>query len=1692
MALSRDEFVDRWVASGLVTADEARASVSALPESIASGEDTARELVRLKKLTVFQAQQILAGRGKSLILGNYILTDKLGQGGMGMVLKAEHRRMKRVVALKVLSPAVVRTKELLQRFQREVEAAARLTHPNIVAAFDADEANGVHYLVMEYVPGKDLASLVKERGPLTVRQAVDLLKQAATGLEFAHSQGIIHRDIKPANLLLSSNGTLKILDMGLARLAPSGNETGGQADLTNTGAVMGTVDYMSPEQALNTKLADERADVYSLGCTLYYLLTGRSVYAGDTLMEKILAHREAPIPELPLNEAQSTELSSEGRSGLNAVLSRMLAKAPEDRLRSMTEVLAALKAISSGSAVAFTPLTGQSLATRSLQPDSNVGGGTIGGPAPSLNLPTAVEPSIATRMKTRQKQPLPRSVWLGGGAAVLASLAVLLIVPRLSGKKPTVAPTTKSVTAEVSASQVPDSKASPAEDPLWPSGEADTVWKGIVSHPTKLPGIRRWQVESTMPRARATGAAWSPDGRWLAVASEDARIRLYNRVESSLRMRHVLPAFDRSQECALFWTPDSRWLGWQGNSSNEFRSFDLVEMRSGPTVSSAHLRVAGGWNPEGNLLAVPGIDAGGAGVLLWNWPSGTLARPLRGTQDVPWQVAWSPDGSRVAATDFVSMQVWQASGELLGKATFGGSQILSLAWHPNEDLIAARLHKPNRLALFNSRAEQIALADLAPSDNSSLRPIAWSPDGRWLSMDVIPHGELQLFNKDGHAGPLLPGTGGSGPTLWRPGSRECFTPGDNYPSSLASYDQLDSASHPFQAGTRIAAWSPDGNWLAAVSVAGELMLWDAVARQTTQVETSGQNNVINARWSHSRDRWLVHAIPNVHVGTKSRILTVADSGGILESVEFPSNESTSVVGLTSDGDRALVLRHQATTRLESYSLASLSNVSEVPLPRIDGSQFSGIPAMAANGRMLVKVRRGETEECWLTDTKGQQAKLLNFGATSMLHWSSFSGDGARLAVCVSTPDHSEWQVQIWEPTKPSKVKTLPKDIPGAVSLSPDARYLAAASIHGGLYDLQTGQALQRFDLGHGHRVSSNWHPTRPTVATTDVNDNVLQINATSGLEPSLSILDPFGVSWTDDGSQLLAMSAAGMLRSFREGSTSSNWTTVLLPDEQWATFSPGGRLVKGSEDAKTHLRAIVERDDGTFETLDYADFLAKHGPKSVLPPLDYKAERDVAHKLLDAGCTVHLIQNGKDIDLHDFGDIPTGDFHVHAIGLSTSPRCDDRVLADVARCRRLDFLSIVGVNISDEGLAHLGKLPALRQLAIGDLPLVTSRGWKLLGNIKPLLRLDISGNVPDDVFAVAPQLPNLQTVYAIGPRPPVDLTPLFSCLQLEAVFVSGIDVDNTPAEKWLKLSRLGILHLQPATKKSVELIDRLPSHVQGDIYGFVDDEAVVAATQLTTGRLLTISGFRGAPNSPWLELRRRWPSDQKVVIHGHHLPAELPASPPRRGLEFDGIAGHVRVPSLTLEGENAWTIEGYVVPDPITCSSDQVLAFVEPVEASLYAEHGGGVSDLRRWHFHAGSGEVSRVSTELTEVLLRRQHLAAVWDGERATLYVDGVPVTARDTVTLPPSDFQTGLTLGGQRKPEGIFQNGWSGVIESLRVSKSARYLEAFTPPETFDLDENTMALYRCDEGSGKKLNDASTNGHHGTIYGARWVNEP
>jgi serine/threonine protein kinase len=397
----------------------------------------AQELVRRGYLTAFQAAQLVQGRGQDLVVGPYRLVNRLGEGGLGEVFKARHAQMDRVVALKLIQKAYLSRPEAIQRFKRETRAAAQLSHPNIVVAHDAGQAGENHYLAMEYLEGVDLARLVQQSGRLAIPLACDLIRQAALGLQYAFKKGVIHRDIKPGNLLVTKTGTngaavVKILDFGLARLE---RETGSKDNLTQLDKVVGTVDYISPEQAENSRKADVRSDIYGLGCSLFYLLSGEPPFPGETSLERLSARLVGKPKSIRL-------LRSEVPEALEQVLEKMLERDPARRFQTPAKVAEALKPFShTGKVKARTPnrvssnaLAGGKEIGEVVAADSEPPSRALVNPFANLqdedktSLGRSSSSPDMPKPGTRRagKKPLLRGLIIGG--VVTAVLAVILVI----------------------------------------------------------------------------------------------------------------------------------------------------------------------------------------------------------------------------------------------------------------------------------------------------------------------------------------------------------------------------------------------------------------------------------------------------------------------------------------------------------------------------------------------------------------------------------------------------------------------------------------------------------------------------------------------------------------------------------------------------------------------------------------------------------------------------------------------------------------------------------------------------------------------------------------------------------------------------------------------------------------------------------------------------------------------------------------------------------------------------------------------------------------------------------------------------------------------------------------------------------------------------------------------------------------
>lgn len=334
---SVEEFLTRLHRSELLSCEQLR-DVSEVARSLQTPRELANWLVKQRWLTRWQATQLLEGH-EQLRVGNYRLLNLIGRGGMGLVFLAEpssnESQSNGLVALKIMTR--LGNPKGLKRYLQEVEAASALNHPHIVTTLDSGVADGCHFLVMEFLPGRDLDAIMRDQSPLPVSWSCEVIRQTALGLQYAHEQGLVHRDIKPHNILVVPEPDFltphaRILDFGLAHIAA---ESSSLREATQTGAVMGTADYISPEQAMSAKHADIRSDIFGLGCTLFQLITGELPFQGNNIMEKLMARITTVPPSV-------SALRAEAHSDLDDLVTNMLRTNPNDRPQTPAEVASEL------------------------------------------------------------------------------------------------------------------------------------------------------------------------------------------------------------------------------------------------------------------------------------------------------------------------------------------------------------------------------------------------------------------------------------------------------------------------------------------------------------------------------------------------------------------------------------------------------------------------------------------------------------------------------------------------------------------------------------------------------------------------------------------------------------------------------------------------------------------------------------------------------------------------------------------------------------------------------------------------------------------------------------------------------------------------------------------------------------------------------------------------------------------------------------------------------------------------------------------------------------------------------------------------------------------------------------------------------------------------------------------------------
>jgi serine/threonine-protein kinase len=751
-----------------VEAERQRAETLAQADEAADAAVLARSLVEAGCLTQYQADMLLAGRRDDLVFGHYVLLEPVGAGGMGQVFKAWHGLLHRPVAVKVIRNP---DPKALDRFRREIRLLAQLTHPNIVAAHDAISAGDRLVLVMEYCDGVTLGRLLRDGGPLAIGTACHCAVQAADGLQHAFERGLVHRDIKPDNLILQGS-TVKVLDFGLARLRPAdGAESTG---LTSEHTVLGTPDFIAPEQALDVRRADVRSDIYSLGATLYCLLTGQVPFPGGTVQEKLLRHQvESPLP--------IRQVRPEVPAEVGAIVDRMLRKSPDERYQTPAEVATAL-----GPFAAYEPLV---LPAKPAEDEDEL---------PSTGVPTfpAPLPEPAEDWRTWSPTSAVRTRVAGGrkrlwgviaGAAVgciLLAGGALYLFGAFDGQKPADSGTPAGPVAETSAPRLAAAEAF-IELVYELKENPNRINSLAFSHDSTLLAVACGRLPPMDAEANGGVVVWDVTGRkvlnligpqdfpgYLSVAfspkerllaattgywnwksdSFQSEVQLWDPVEN--RRLATLTSHARGVGHVTF-SPDGRVLCTIGRwEDRTIRFWDVADLlRHGKRVDEsnpAHLGhidwakgadqdpgmvFAAAFSPDGNRLAA----CNHAGVVNLYQKSRVGVWKLTRSETCPdcnilYQVGFSPDGERIAVAggkhnlpyDQTPQVSWWHAGLLTGRRKMlNRSDVWSMSFAPG-----------SRHVLTGDADGDVALWDL---DREKVVGRLKAHDG-WASVALAPDG----------------------------------------------------------------------------------------------------------------------------------------------------------------------------------------------------------------------------------------------------------------------------------------------------------------------------------------------------------------------------------------------------------------------------------------------------------------------------------------------------------------------------------------------------------------------------------------------------------------------------------------------------------------------------------------------------------------------------------------------------------------------------------------------------------------------------------------------------------------------------------------------------------------------------------------------------------------------------------------
>lgn len=1159
--------------SGVCQADQ-------IPKDSSSVSELLETLLENATLTAFQLREIVEGRGRQLDTGSYLLLSRIGSGGMGVVYKAKHKKMQRIVALKKLPERMLTSSTAIQRFQREIVATAKLDHPNIVVAHDAGEAtDGQHFLTMQFVEGRTLAELVNLFGPLIPEHAVSYLRQAASGLAYAHDKGVIHRDIKPSNLILSDDGVLKILDMGLARFAAA--DSADETALTVDGAVMGTVDFMAPEQAEAPEAADSRSDLYSLGATFYFLLTGEPLFAEATTVGRLIAHREKMPPHLD-------------DDNLDSILQRLIAKNPDDRFNNAQELLVALDKLQNpasesdgrsveavtefgsteaGNASLATNETRESVAQLSTPQSSSSTRWLIGlscgvllsgilGWACFGILFKVETPDGTVVLKTGENTPSLTVNVLEDRSLELVDPAdgrkIIVTIDKdsqkLSVKKEGFQLLTRSFSLEDAAGRTltlefETVKSSNTKSVLtdqdfnpdwikrfgivkkrWKPG-APVVGSSLVSAPSRIPGVESWTIETAQCMDKIRDCEFSPDSRFLAVSSADARMRIFQLEDKAWKLHRVFT--DGMEHISLSWSPDSRFICTLSRSILGVNVLRIWDTESGESfeISSSDYNPRTpehwiDWSPSGRYIALSGGTNTEQGILIVDLASNELKGciPLANNAYLE-GFAWSPDSAYVAtSTRDNKLRIWDVEQEEMLR-TMEIERPGPVAWSPNSSTLAFI-------------ANGVFTLDIAEAESRILKQavginVHWANEqelvvGGWLGSELW---DL----KDQRPIEVYPQGGGEG-----------F---DTYSIDL----------------------SADKQWFVCGGAHGGIQITDRETKEIQiishislpkRLDWSGDGKVVTFG-----ERWSWNVTQQVPKSMDHRKEAKLQSGGRTSWIK------SDIYASSFNGAELLRFKELET------------NI-ELPAIRPKHGALVCFSVSNAKDRVAIVINHTGEIEIWNIENR-ELERTIDAGVVGDVSEPCWSWDDEYLAISVGGGRDYVWELDSGEEILQDEFK---KQHRGSIAWSPNSNELLISRYTQPfrIWNVETREIVKEFE---SYGAVWDWIAPEEVVGHSATNKRILAINPKTGETRMDQAAPHYGAGYHEkafspDGSQLIASDLRNL--HFHDWPSGKRFLVLVDVGNDFIAITPSGELLTETEEPDDFVYLVQEVD--RQQTFSHADF----------------------------------------------------------------------------------------------------------------------------------------------------------------------------------------------------------------------------------------------------------------------------------------------------------------------------------------------------------------------------------------------------------------------------------------------------------------------------------------------------------------------